>query len=456
MSGLGQTSSQDTGRDRQVPPSAIPVAAPIASPAVAQPMNQAVLKDVRRSLVSAQDAQITRVVSLLDAMSDRGAADALIAPLRPRLVQLRPRRPLNFTRLLFLPVDPLIMAAAKWRRTFPGLPRTALTPLMAQIRRGIPDVVEQVEILIDGHSIEDRATVRQAGALIWGPASEILATAPMPAEWPSATGLGQAEHARLALIIAGLLSQGSEIITMVHEALSFRHPDIARLRRCLAAAAAFGLAAGDPATRTETGRMAIGTTMAILLARLPRSEELITAAGDLAAADADPAIRQAADQAIDFILDAVDESGASASDLDSATDAHERIAILLEALERPGPTHRPGRKSRAEKLRTQIDLSCRKRFEADLSQSVLTPAKALAADTPDASVLAVEVLARQLRRFETIGRRFGINDHYDILLKNAIETLKSQALDPSMRMERARLVEILSGPEEAMALLMAS
>lgn len=420
-----------------------------------QPCSEVAIKDMRRSLVAAGDEQIAKVLSLLDAMVDRGAADALIAPLRPRLVQLRPRRPLNVSRLVFLPLDPLVMTPAKWRRTAPGVPRTALAPLMAQIRRGIPDVVEQVEAMIDGHSVEDRAAVRQAGALIWGPSGEILASAPMPAEWPAATGLGQADHARLALIIAGLLSQGGEIIGMVREAANFHYPSIARLRRCLSGAATFGLASLDPAARSEAARLAIGMTMAVLLARLPRSEELITAAGDLATADAEPVIRQAADQAIDYMLDGIDEVSGSSADLESATDEFDRIATLFDALERPGPTHRPARKTRADKLRAQMDATCRKRFESELCKSLLAPAKAFGADSPDASVLAVEALARDLRRFEATGRRFGTGDHYDLCLKNAVETLSSGELDPAARMERARLVEILCGPEEAMALLMA-
>ena len=74
------------------------------------------LHDVARTLNAARDEQLARVVAVVDALPARGAADTLIAPLRPRLATLRPTRPLNLTRLLFTPLDPLIVPSAEWRR----------------------------------------------------------------------------------------------------------------------------------------------------------------------------------------------------------------------------------------------------------------------------------------------------------------------------------------------------
>src|SRR3954447_4825225 len=54
-----------------------------------------------RGLADAGDAQLVRTVALLDSMPNRGAADALLDPVRKRLAGLHPRRPLNFCRLLF-------------------------------------------------------------------------------------------------------------------------------------------------------------------------------------------------------------------------------------------------------------------------------------------------------------------------------------------------------------------
>ena len=87
------------------------------------------LRELQHSLATAQDGQIERVVAMVDALPQRGAADRLIAPIRPRLAQLRPARPLRFCRLLFLPLDPLVVPPTKWRRASLTLPRTVLEPL---------------------------------------------------------------------------------------------------------------------------------------------------------------------------------------------------------------------------------------------------------------------------------------------------------------------------------------
>jgi hypothetical protein len=61
-------------------------------------MTPGIVVTIQTSLAHAADAQIARVVAMVDAMPERGSADALIAPLRPRLAALRPTRPLSFTR----------------------------------------------------------------------------------------------------------------------------------------------------------------------------------------------------------------------------------------------------------------------------------------------------------------------------------------------------------------------
>src|SRR6185437_13356228 len=107
-------------------------------------------REMQRNLIAARDEQITRVVAVVDALADRSAADALIAPLRPRLQQLRPPRPIRLARLLFLPLDPLIVPAPRWRPGDPLVPRTALTPLADLVRSTDGAVVTRVEASLAG------------------------------------------------------------------------------------------------------------------------------------------------------------------------------------------------------------------------------------------------------------------------------------------------------------------
>src|ERR1035438_9681196 len=86
------------------------------------------LRDLRRGLAAVTDPQLVQVIALIDRMADRGAADALVEPLRARLGQIKPPRPLRFSRLLFLPLDPVIVPAAGFRAGTPTVPRTAVAP----------------------------------------------------------------------------------------------------------------------------------------------------------------------------------------------------------------------------------------------------------------------------------------------------------------------------------------
>jgi hypothetical protein len=53
-----------------------------------------------RVLADADDDELTRVVAMIDKLAERGAADAVLSPLRPRLARVRPARPTHLTRLL--------------------------------------------------------------------------------------------------------------------------------------------------------------------------------------------------------------------------------------------------------------------------------------------------------------------------------------------------------------------
>src|SRR5450631_4088204 len=130
------------------------------------------IRDVARGLASARDEQILQVVAMVDAMPQRGAADQLIAPLRERLARLRPPRPLRFARLLFLPLDPLIVPAARWRPNQPTIPRTVI-PLLAQtVEKGLGSLGQTVATMIDGHTTAQQMVIDEAGSLLWRGAAE--------------------------------------------------------------------------------------------------------------------------------------------------------------------------------------------------------------------------------------------------------------------------------------------
>ncbi|MFL5280577.1 MAG: hypothetical protein ACJ8AW_06175 [Rhodopila sp.] len=161
------------------------------------PLRNRDIGTITRDVADAPDSQVMRIVATVDAMTDRGAADALIAPLRQRLVVLRPPRPLRFTRLLFHPLDGVIVAAVQWRPGQAAIPRTALAPLADCVRRAMGAQAEAIDAAIRGHMSSETALVAAQGQVLWPAAGAILATAAVPPLW-SETGLGDAAFPPMA------------------------------------------------------------------------------------------------------------------------------------------------------------------------------------------------------------------------------------------------------------------
>ena len=90
-------------------------------------------------------------------------------PLRRRLAVLRPPRPLRFVRLLFHPLDPLIVSAGRWRPDQPAIPRTALAPLADCVRGAMPAEASAIEAAINGRTTADADLIAAQGACC-GPA----------------------------------------------------------------------------------------------------------------------------------------------------------------------------------------------------------------------------------------------------------------------------------------------
>jgi hypothetical protein len=414
-----------------------------ATPAIAQTG----VKELRRDLADARDEQIVQIVSLVDAMAVRGSADALLDALRPRLMVLRPPRPATLGRLLFQPLDPVILLPQRWRRDSLGVPRTALGPLGVQFSQSVGAAAE-LSRAIQGQSLTDRAVVVGVAVPLWRHGAAFFATSDMPEDWTKLTGLAGADYVTIARSISVLLGEAFEVEAISQHVSLGNQVPIAQIKACIGrvADAALSLPPG-------TGARAVGMLAVILLARLPPSVELIGAISDAVSGRNDRGVIQASEQAIDFALDSIEIDMKFVGDVSEVAAEQLRVAMLLDALETPGPTLRPSLKPRAEKLRRQADAACRARFETDLVERIVRPAEALGPDTTDEQVQSLEHLARDLRRLETTGRRLGGAEHYERCLRKAMESLTAPSGDASCLVDRARLVEILLGSDRAMALV---
>ena len=387
--------------------------------------------EVVTGLVQARDAQIARVVAMVDNMPDRGAADALIAPLRARLAQLRPARPFGFTRLLFSPLDPVIVTGGRWRRGDLGVPRPALAPLGQAVQAALPALSQTLEPGACRVTPDDRPAIAALGAGLWPAAAAVVEAMPPPPNWVEASGLALADFPGLAAVIAAVLRQASRIEAM---AASRDKPSDEAIRQVLHGTEA-------------KGGIAVGTTVCVMLARLAVPARVLAVAFEIGS-DQRPT---PADRVLEHTLSGL--KGSAAADKGDATDAAieaGRVASLLAGLEEDGHLN-PERRRQLDHIRKEADARCRQRFDHAVA-ATLAQADLAAGPEQDEAVAGLESAARDLRRLESAGRRLGGADHYDSLVQSVCAQF-SDAANPLGLADRVRMVEILAGPDEALALL---
>jgi len=414
----------------------------------------ALLSTLRDGLSGASDAQLRQVVAMVDRMEQRGAVDALLAPLRPRLARLQPARPMRFARLLFLPLDPIIVAPPDFTPARLAVPRHALTALADFVRDTMGAAGTEIEARIDGHDMRATDILRPTVAALWPAAAEILARAAritqVPPGWES-TGLPPPVFATIASTTAIALRHAHAI-----EALATEGPARATTGTALEALLDAAYADGPAAWRL---------VLALLLLRLGDPLAVLRAATTTARVQ-QTAMRVAAEQAVESALDhlerqAAQSGGAPGGEAVAATATRlGTVATLLDAVAADGTG--PERARRVAALRSRLDTSCQSRLRQGLTEQVLEPLAALTVTATDEAGItrtleAAEAAARAMRALESTGRRLnpgGGGDAYPKLLHAAAAKIgDADPASPLTRVDRARLVELLAGTDAALALL---
>jgi hypothetical protein len=137
-------------------------------------------RDMGAALAAAPPDKLGRIVGMLDSLQARGAADALLQAARPRLKDLRLDRPMRFTRLLAVPLEPALVPPEAWTRAPIEIPRSALSPIGEAVRAALGLAAEEMEAAALGRTMADAATVARLGARLW----PLAASARLPAVPP--------------------------------------------------------------------------------------------------------------------------------------------------------------------------------------------------------------------------------------------------------------------------------
>jgi hypothetical protein len=399
------------------------------------------IRALNREILGADDPQIMRIVTLVDTMMQRGTADLLIEPLRRRLAVMRPPHPLRFSRLMFHPLDLLIVPTSRWRPASRAIPRTALVPMAEHVRLAMGPAAAAMDAEIAGHTTADTDLISRLGRSLWPKAAVILAAAPMPRTWDEAE-LGDRSYRPLADAVSALLAEAATLDTLCSEA-------------------ATGLLPPTPDTiAAMLGRVVrlnkdvLPMMIAVLLDRLPQAAALLPAVNTGPEAHA---VHAAMDEATDLLLRQLDrEEGADAriavGTLAEAGAAAGRVASLLKHLDTANV--QPQRRQQMRAVRQRLEADCKARFASGLQDELLIPLQHMGSLSADTDIPALEAAARGLRVLETEGRSVGGGSTYDLLLGKAAEAIKADTMsDRLSRADQMRLVEILSGPDAALAML---
>ena len=384
------------------------------------------LHDMRRlhtSLADAPDALLAKVVAVVDALESRGVADDVIAPLRPRLAQLRPHRPLRFCRLLFMPLDPLIVPAPDWRPDHPTIPRSALQPIADTVREAMGSAAEPIDAMLSGCIADDDAAVASAGRILWPEAARILA---------SAARASSALAPRVAILLGltgklrALFAEGDLGVAPRHEAV-------------------LPLVSAAAAQDSET----LAMLLALVLAQMPDARPLLEEIATGLRPPGDETMRKAIEQALVVLADRLEtRSGIETLVIGSSiTEAAAHVRRIMELI---GGLRLGTASARMRNMLQRLDTCCHLRFATALEAEVGTALQSLGAMPEAAAVAELEDIARGLRNLEMAARRIGSSETYGDLLRQAAALVE---IGPLNLADRVRLVEILLGPDEALALL---
>ncbi|MBW4093826.1 MAG: hypothetical protein HIU82_22440 [Proteobacteria bacterium] len=387
-----------------------------------------------RALAEAPEQRLAKAVALLDALPARGAADALIAPLRGQFRTMGIPRRMNFGRLLMLPLDPVIRDATDWVAASATVPRTALPPLIAAVRAALPDLAVATEAGLQGATDAASATLC-LGPGLWSAAVaplRALAAASPPADlaasW-AATGLAARMLAPLARGVAAVL----EAAAALRDPTAPEDP-IQLVERVLDTAALHG---AQP--------WALVVAAALARAADPAGVALVAIERALSG---DPALHQGMEQALAATITGLEQE--MQAPIRAAAATASRAARLIETM---APRAGPGCRVALAAFGGRMARTCRARFAAELEANLLVPLRSEPAVTGAPALAALEHVARGLRGFEAAARRIDTGSSYDILLRQAVGAVSAVPGPILERVDRARLVEILAGPEAAMDVL---
>jgi hypothetical protein len=300
-----------------------------------------------------------------------------------------------------------------------------------------------IEEAIQGRTTADAKAVYDAGRALWSAASSILAAATRPPQNWTKTHLPPDCFMPLARRLATLFGQTDTLDAMFAEA------DIGISLRTDLLAPLLMACSQDAST--------LAMMAALILARLPGLRRLLMPAARSLGRDQEAAMQTAIDQALEVLVRRLEtrngiETLVIGGSLRQAAGEVHRIRTLLDGLLRN--RLRDDWPARLVQMKSRLDVSCRLRFAIALEVEFADALQALGADSQQVVMNRLEDVAVHLRNLEQEALQIESSETYGSLLREAAEHIKAAALAGALGLvDSVRLVEILAGSDEALALL---
>jgi hypothetical protein len=394
-------------------------------------------RGLRAALVEAPDHALGRVVAMLDSLRDRSEVDILLDGIRPRLRRLRPQRPVRLARLLCLPLEGVLVNPPAWKQSPLQVPRHAIRPMAAAVAVALGDMAADLDVLAAGGSLSDEALVLALGDRLWPAAGQATLPA-LPEGWLEA-GLPAESAPPILALCTALWRHAPRLWAACHSPNSDGVGE-EELRAALAPLAAEGSAP-------------LLGGLALLLRDAARPGLAVSLAGTLM-----PAVQKTAEAELAAALVRDGALVTAATTPGEMAGAAQRLVQRLDGLEEAdNPLVRDQRRVLAAQLRREVGAACYGLYARALAEGLLAEVDRLCQGprATDAAVAALERMARDLRRLEVAGRRFSAEAAFDRTLATTIARLLPLAAQGGGlgRVEIARLVEMLAGPQAALPLL---
>lgn len=425
-------------------------------------LDRRTLADLTARLARARPEAIRAVVALIDRMPDRGDADALIAPMRPRLMLMRDmiRRPASLGRVLAHPIEDLLVPPDAWRRGSLSVPRSVMPVAIALASDALASRARQDIITrLAGATMDDAPAVQDVGETLWPVAAAAFAEAAsgrlppglaLPMREADLRGVlgAMGETLRIAPALARVLAASPrgtvpaweqiehalrDVVEEAagHSADCFARAGLILMRRFMAAGPVVGLlrdAAGRAASGAAELRLAdaLDSFLAELPGQLPEPASLAL-------------LPHAVQQAV--------------------------VADTVATVERAGTeigTWQAGRRENLREVQARVAAVIRRRVQECLATELIPPLArlgeaGLGPAEGQAAIEALEAVARTAAAMVTAARRLGPADDLSVALRHAAETVSAMAAaapqgapaDRIGRTDLARIVEILAGPDAA-------